>query len=68
MKITDDSLTNGVSEQAKQSPRLRMNYNFHESLDDFFAIFAPDMQSMEFHHVRVRSVTYDTIATMQILL
>ena len=23
-----------VSAQAKQSPRLRMNYNFHQSLDD----------------------------------
>ena len=34
MKIIDDNLINGVAEQAKQSPRLRMNYNFHESLDD----------------------------------
>ena len=34
MKIIDDNLINGVVEQAKQSPRLRMNYNFHESLDD----------------------------------
>ena len=25
---------NEVSKQAKQSPRLRMNYNFHKSLDD----------------------------------
>ena len=44
MKIIDDQLINGVVEQAKQSPRLRMNYrsalplcsakNFHQSLDD----------------------------------
>ena len=34
MKIIDDNLINSVAEQAKQSPRLRMNYNFHESLDD----------------------------------
>ncbi len=34
MKIIDDQLINGVAEQAKQSPRLRMNYNFHEHLDD----------------------------------
>ena len=27
MKIIDDNLINGVVEQAKQSPRLRMNYN-----------------------------------------
>ncbi len=34
MKIIDDNLQNNVSAQAKDSPRLRMNYNFHQSLDD----------------------------------
>ncbi len=34
MKIIDDFLINSVSAQAKESPRLRMNYNFHQSLDD----------------------------------
>lgn len=34
MKIIDQSLLNSVSEQAKESPRLRMNYNFHQSLED----------------------------------
>ena len=34
MKIIDDQLLNEVSRQAKESPRLRMNYNFHPSLDD----------------------------------
>lgn len=34
MKIIDDSLIETVVEQAKASPRLRMNYNFHQSLDD----------------------------------
>ena len=34
MKIIDDQLISDVVEQAKQSPRLRMNYNFHESLQD----------------------------------
>ena len=29
MKIIDDNLINSVVEQAKQSPRLRMNYTFH---------------------------------------
>ena len=29
----DDKLLNKVSEQAKASPRLRMNYNLHDSLD-----------------------------------
>ena len=30
--IIDYNLLNKVSEQAKSSPRLRMNLNFHESL------------------------------------
>ena len=34
MKIIDDELLNEVSAQAKESPRLRMNYNFHRSLDE----------------------------------
>ncbi len=34
MKIIDDNLLNIVSSEAKDSPRLRMNYNFHLSLDE----------------------------------
>ncbi len=34
MKIIDDNLLNKVSSEAKDSPRLRMNYNFHQSLDE----------------------------------
>ena len=34
MKIIDEQLLNEVSTQAKESPRLRMNHNFHQSLDD----------------------------------
>lgn len=34
MKIIDEMLLNSVTEQAKESPRLRMNYNFHQSLED----------------------------------
>lgn len=34
MKIIDDSLLKDLAEQAQRSPRLRMNYNFHQSLDD----------------------------------
>lgn len=34
MKVIDESLLNSVSKQAKESPRLRMNYNFHQSLED----------------------------------
>lgn len=32
--IIDKDLLDQVSAQAKASPRLRMNYNFHQSLDD----------------------------------
>ena len=34
MKIIDKQLLDDVTTQAKESPRLRMNYNFHQSLDD----------------------------------
>ena len=34
MKIIDQSLLDIVSAEAKESPRLRMNYNFHQSLDE----------------------------------
>ena len=33
MKITQ-ALLDDLTAQAKASPRLRMNYNFHQSLDD----------------------------------
>lgn len=34
MKVIDEQLLNEISRQAKESPRLRMNYNFHPSLED----------------------------------
>lgn len=34
LKVIDKCLLDVVSEQAKKSPRLRMNYNFHQSLDE----------------------------------
>lgn len=34
MKLINHILLDQVTQQAKQSPRLRMNYNFHESLED----------------------------------
>lgn len=34
MKIIDSQLLDSVTDKAKESPRLRMNYNFHQSLDD----------------------------------
>lgn len=32
--VIDKELLDTVSEQAKASPRLRMNFNFHQSLED----------------------------------
>ena len=34
LKIVDDTLIGNVVKQAQTSPRLRMNYNFHEGLGD----------------------------------
>ena len=34
MKVADLTLLDKVSSEAKESPRLRMNYNFHQSLED----------------------------------
>lgn len=34
MKIIDKDLLDKITENAKNSPRLRMNYNLHENLDD----------------------------------
>ena len=32
--IIDNDLLDQISEKAKESPRLRMNYNFHQSLEE----------------------------------
>ena len=32
--IVDNDLLDKISEKAKESPRLRMNYNFHQSLEE----------------------------------
>lgn len=34
MKIIDNTLLDTIYQQAAENPRRRMNYNFHESLDD----------------------------------
>lgn len=33
MKLIDELLLDEVTKQAQESPRLRMNYNFHDSLE-----------------------------------
>ncbi len=54
MKVIDEQLLNGLAEQAKQSPRLRMNYNFHQSLQDkchrFLNALEPGTQIPVHHH------------------
>ena len=34
LELIDNQLLKEVGEQAKNSPKLRMNYNFHQSLDE----------------------------------
>ena len=49
MKIIDNNLLDKVSAQAKESPRLRMNYNFHQSLDDKCHRFLNAVEPVEIH-------------------
>ena len=55
MKIIDVELMDKVTAEAKQSPRLRMNYNFHQSLDDkchrFLNAMEPGTQVAVHHHI-----------------
>ena len=54
MKIIDDQLVNDLAEEAKKSPRLRKNYNFHKSLEDkchrFLNALEPGTQVPVHHH------------------
>lgn len=52
--VIDEKLINEVTEQAKQSPRLRMNYNFHQSLEEkchrFLNAVEPGTEIAIHHH------------------
>ncbi len=54
MKIIDDELIGKLAEEAKKSPRLRMNYNFHQSLSDkchrFLNALEPGTRIPVHHH------------------
>ena len=80
MKIIDDNLLNKVSSQAKDSPRLRMNYNFHQSLEDkchrfLNAVEPGTMVEIHRHHTKeetfvllrgkVRVTTYNEDGTVK---
>ena len=61
MKIIDEQLMNEVTEQAKQSPRLRMNYNFHRSLDEKCHRFLNAMEigtEVPIHHHVTKDETF----------
>ena len=53
LHLLDKTLIDSTSTRAKESSRLRMNYNFHPSLDDkvqrFINCMEPGMQ-VEIHH------------------
>lgn len=53
LQLVDKILVNDTSAKAKQSHRLRMNYNFHPLLDDKVQRFINSMEpgtKVEIHH------------------
>lgn len=54
MEIIDEKLIKKVTDEARKSPRLRMNYNFHQSLADkchrFLNALEPGTQIPVHHH------------------
>ena len=54
MKIIDESLLTQLADEAKKSPRLRKNYNFHQSLQDkchrFLNALEPGTEIPAHHH------------------
>lgn len=61
MKIIDKQLLDEVIEQAKVSPRLRQNYNFHQSLDDKCHRFLNALQKgtiVPIHHHVTKDETF----------
>lgn len=80
MKLIDNTLINKLVEEAKESPRLRMNYNFHQSLEDkchrFLNAMEVGTQIAVHHHVtkdetfvllrgKVRVTTYNDDGSVQ---
>lgn len=54
MEIIDEKLIKKVRDEARKSPRLRMNYNFHKSLSEkchrFLNVLEPGTQIPVHHH------------------
>jgi len=61
VRIIDIELLDSISKEAKESPRLRMNYNLHENLDDKVQRLINAMEPgtfMPVHRHRNTSETY----------
>ena len=59
--IIDQELLDSLTAQAKASPRLRMNYNFHQSLDDKCHRFLNALEPgtvMAVHHHPTKDETF----------
>jgi len=59
--IIDSRLLDSLTEQAKTSPRLRMNYNFHRSLDEKCHRFLNALEPgtvMAVHHHPTKDETF----------
>lgn len=59
IRLIDDKLLNEVVDEARQSPRLRMNYNFHEDLSDGCQRLLNAMEPgtlMPIHHHKVDEI------------
>ena len=60
LEILDKALIDETSAKAKESPRLRMNYNFHPELSDKVQRFINCMEvgtKVEIHHHTVDHVS-----------
>ena len=68
MKLIDKQLLDDVSRQAQKSERLRMNHNFHQSLDDkchrFLNAVEPGTKVEIHRHPTVRVNTYNDDGTV----
>ena len=61
MRLIDDMLINRITEEAKASPRLRMNYNFHQSLEDKCHRFLNALEPgtiVPIHHHKTKDETF----------
>lgn len=61
MKVIDRDLLDKVAAEAKGSPRLRMNYNFHQSLDDKYHRFLNALEPgtiIPIHHHPTKDETF----------